>query len=351
MRTLITLCLLTIPFSGASLLAVEPLNKGNLFTPFSVAIDDAGQIYGVEYMAPHRVFQIAPDGKLSFIAGAPGTKIKKGPERAREEPDPLKATFTEMHDIVLGRKENLYIADTHNYRVRKLDMATGQLSTVAGTGEKGFSGDGGPAVKAKLGGIFSIAFGPDFKRLYLVDLANRRIRVVDMETGRIDTFAGNGKNAVPEEGALATQTSLNNPRAVLADRKGNVYILSRNGHSLAVVDTKGRIHTVVNSAGKKGYSGDGGPAIEATMNGPKHLALDPKNRVIIADTENHVIRRYNPESGLIELLAGISERQGSALTDDPLTSQLARPHGVRVKEGWLYIADSYNNRVLRFPYE
>ncbi|PQO26369.1 hypothetical protein C5Y96_20240 [Blastopirellula marina] len=351
MRTLFTLCLLATPFCGASLQAVEPLNKGNLFAPFSVAVDDAGQIYGVEYMAPHRVFQIAPDGKLSFIAGDPGTDIKKGPERAREEPDPLKATFTEMHDIVLGPKGNLYIADTHNYRVRKLDMATGQLSTVAGTGVKGYSGDGGPAVGAKLGGIFSISFSPDFKRLYLVDLANRRIRVVDMVTGRIDTFAGNGKNAAPEDGALAAQASLNDPRAVLADQKGNVYILSRGGHSLAVVDTNGRIRTVVNASGKKGYSGDGGQAIEATMNGPKHLTIDPKTRVIIADTENHVIRRYDPETRLIELLAGTPESQGTVLTDDPLTSKLARPHGVRVKDGWLYIADSYNNRVLRFAYD
>lgn len=351
MRTLITLCLLTIFFSGASLQAVEPLNNGKLFAPFSVAIDNAGQIYGVEFMAPHRVFQITPDRKLSFIAGATDTEAQKGNEQAREESDPRKVTFADMHDIVLGPKGDLYIADTHNFRVRKLDMATGQLSTVAGTGEKGFSGDGGPAVEAKLAGIFSLAFSPDFKRLYLVDLANRRIRVVSMETGQIDTFAGNGKNAVPKEGALANQTSLNDPRAVLADHKGNVYILSRNGHSLTVVDTKDRIRTVVNASGKKDYSGDRGPAIEATMNGPKHLALDSKNRVIIADTENHVVRRYDPETGLIELLAGKPESKGTTLTDDPLTSHLARPHGARVKDGWLYIADSYNNRVLRFPYE
>ncbi|MCC9608598.1 hypothetical protein LOC68_09465 [Blastopirellula sp. JC732] len=350
MRTVITLCLLAIPVSGASLLAVEPLNKVGLVAPFSVDIDDAGQIYGVEFMDPHRVFQIDAKGELSFIAGATGT-AKNNAERAREEPDPRKVTFTAMHDIVLGPNGSLFIADTLNYRVRKLDMAKGQLSTVAGTGEKGFSGDGGPAVEAKLGGIFSLSFGPEFKRLYLTDLGNRRIRVVDMETGRIDTFAGNGEDAVSEDGALAAKSSLRDPRAVLADRKGNVYILSRNGNSLAVVDTKGRIRTVVNASGKKGYSGDGGPAIEAKMNGPKHLAIDPKNRVIIADAENHVIRRYDPDTGLIERLAGIPESQGSTLTDDPLTSQLARPHGARVKDGWLYIADSYNNRVLRFAYE
>lgn len=350
MRTLITLCLLAMPVSMASVLAVEPLNKGDLVAPFSVAIDDAGVIYGIEFMDPHRVFQIAPAGELSFIAGATGT-AKDNADRAREEPDPRKATFTAMHDIVLGPNRSLFIADTNNFRVRKLDMVTGQLSTVAGTGEKGFSGDGGPAVDAKVGGIYSLCFGPDFKRLYLTDLPNRRIRVVDMETGRIDTFAGSGEDTVPEDGALAAKTSLKDPRAVTADRLGNVYILSRNGHSLAVVDTKGRIRTVVNASGKKGYSGDGGPAIEATMNGPKHLAIDPENRVIIADAENHVIRRYDPNTGLIERLAGTPERKGSTLTDDPLTSQLARPHGTRVKDGWLYIADSYNNRVLRFAYE
>lgn len=350
MRTLITLCLLVMPISGATLLAVEPLNKGNLVAPFSLAIDDAGQIYGVEFMDPNRVFQIASNGELSFIAGTKAV-AKNNAKRAHEETDPRNASFSAMHDIVLGPKGNLFIADTLNYRVCKLDMTTGQLSTVAGTGEKGFSGDGGPAIEAKLGGIFSLAFGPDLKRLYLTDLANRRIRVVDMETGRIETFAGNGEDAIPEDGVLATKTSLKDPRSVVADHKGNVYILSRNGHSLAVVDTKGRIRTVVNSAGNKGYSGDGGLAIEAKMNGPKHLAIDPTNRVIIADAENHVIRRYDPNTGLIELLAGLPEHRGSTLTDDPLTSQLARPHGTRVKGGWLYIADSYNNRVLRFAYE
>jgi sugar lactone lactonase YvrE len=315
-----------------------------------VTVDDAGQIYGVENIDSNRVFQITPYGELSFIAGLPGAVQKKDRERAREEPDPMKATFTAMHDIVLGSEGSLYIADTHNYRVQKLDRATGRLSTVAGTGVKGVSGDGGPADEAEVGGIFSISFSPDFKRLYLTDLANRRIRVVDMETKLIDTFAGNGENAVPEDGALASETSLRDPRAVLADRKGNVYIAARSGHSLAMVDREGRIRTVVNASGKKGYSGDGGPAIEAQMHGPKHLALDEQNRVIIADAENHVIRRYDPETGLIELLAGIPDSEGAALTDDPRTTQLARPHGVRVKDGWLYIADSYNNRVLRFPY-
>ena len=307
MRTLTIFCLLTMLFSGASLQSAESFGQGKLDVPFSVDVDDVGQIYGVEHGVSNRVFQLDPDGELSFIAGVPGAAQKKDPHRAREESNPLRATFTAMHDIVLGPKGSLYIADTHNYRVRKLDMATGKLSTVAGTGMKGFSGDGGQAVEAQLGGIFSLCFSPDFKRLYLTDLANRRIRVVDMETGRIDTFAGNGENAVPEDGALASKTSLKDPRAVLADGKGNVYIVSRSGHSLAVVEKEGRIRTVVNGSGKKGYSGDGGPAIEATMHGPKHLSLDPKNRVVIADAENQVIRRYDPETGLIELLAGIPD--------------------------------------------
>jgi DNA-binding beta-propeller fold protein YncE len=106
---------------------------------------------------------------------------------------------------------------------------------------------------------------------------------------------------------------------------------------------------VVNAAGKKGNSGDGGPALAATMNGPKHLAIDPQNRVVIADAENHLVRRYDPTSGLIERIAGTGEKGASGIGKSPLECQLARPHGVTFHPttGDLYITDSYNDRILR----
>src|SRR5437016_13098781 len=127
--------------------------------------------------------------------------------------------------------------------------------------------------------------------MYLADLDNRRIRAVDLKTGMIRTVAGNGKRGVPADGAQATTAALVDPRAVAVDAKGNVYILERSGHALRVVDSSGRIRTLVGT-GKPGNSGDGGDGHQASLNGPKHLCVDGEGNVLIADTENHLIRKY-----------------------------------------------------------
>src|SRR5438445_9999798 len=131
-------------------------------------------------------------------------------------------------------------------------------------------GDGGPAVKARFGNIYCASLDPSGERLYLADLDNRRIRVVDLGTGVVTTVAGNGKKGVPEDGADAVKAPLVDPRAVTVDDKGNVYILERSGHALRVVDAEGKIRTVVGT-GKAGATGDDGPGRLATLNGPKHL--------------------------------------------------------------------------------
>ena len=121
------------------------------------------------------------------------------------------------------------------------------------------------------------------------------------------TIAGNGDRGVPADGAEATRSPLVDPRAVIADREGNVYVLERAGHVLRVVDRTGRIRTVVGT-GVKGSGGDGGPAMQAQLNGPKHLCMDQDGGVIIADTENHVIRKYTPADGKIVRIAGSGKR-------------------------------------------
>ena len=146
--------------------------------------------------------------------------------------------------------------------------------------------------------------------MYLADLDNRRIRMIDLKTNVITTVAGNGAKGVPKDGSEATTAPLVDPRAVAVDSKGNVYVLERAGNALRVVDAAGKIRTVVGT-GAKGATGDGGNALKATLNGPKHLCIDRAGNVLIADTENHLIRKYLPAEGKIVRVAG-SGKKGPA---------------------------------------
>lgn len=129
-----------------------------------------------------------------------------------------------------------------------------------------------------------------------------------------------------------------------------VSIPSRGGNALRVMEPGGRIRTMVNASGAKGYSGDGGPAVDATMNGPKHLAADPQGRILTTDTENHCIRRFDPAAGTIELVAGVRGVRGGDSSGNPLEIRMNRPHDSRAHHSWLYVADSENDRVIWFPY-
>jgi sugar lactone lactonase YvrE len=317
-----------------------PAVESELDGPFGVDFDSKDNAYLVE-ISGGRVLKIDGAGVLTRIAGEK-IKADKG-----DGGPAIDAQFNGMHNLAIGPNDAVYLADTWNNRVRKIDLATGVIANVAGTGEKGFSGDGGSAVAAQCGGIYCIALDKAGKQLYLADLDNRRIRKVDLATGVITTVAGNGEKGVPQDGADAASAPLVDPRAVAVDSKHNVYILERQGNALRVVDAAGKIRTVVGT-GAKGNSGDGGDAKLATMNGPKHLCVDNDDNVLIADAENHVVRKYSPKDGTITRVAGTGEKGNAGVGGSPLAAQLARPHGVTVhKSGTIYIVDSGNNRVLR----
>jgi sugar lactone lactonase YvrE len=251
------------------------------------------------------------------------------------------------HSLAVLRNGDILITDTWNNRLRRIDARTGLISTVAGTGEKGYSGDGGPAVAAKFGGIYCASVDAKGDYVYLADLDNRRIRKVNLKTGQASLVAGNGQKGVPRDDAEAISAALIDPRAVTVDRKGNVYILERSGNALRVVDLSGKIRTVAGT-GEKGSSGDSGEAIKATMNGPKHLCVDLQDNVIIADTENHMIRKYIPATGRIVRVAGSGKRGTAGIGGPPEEAELNQPHGVTIdRHGILYISDSSNNRVLK----
>jgi DNA-binding beta-propeller fold protein YncE len=302
---------------------VELVAGDGLNEPFGVAFDREGRTYVVE-MGGNRV---------TVLDGRGGRRI-------------LADDFKGPHHLLLGPEGALYVTDTWNNRVRRFDLRTGQSSVVAGTGEKGFGGDGGPATAAQFGGIFSIAFHKGV--LYICDLDNRRVRAVDPRTGVVTTVAGNGEKGVPRDGEDARTQPLVDPRAIAIDAKGNLYIGERGGHALRVVDPAGKIRTVVGT-GVAGQSGDGGPARVAQLNGPKHIFVEPSGDVLITDTENHVIRRYSTRDGTIRRVAGTGVQGTGGLGGPALECPLNRPHGavIHPKTGELYVADSENHRVLR----
>ncbi len=317
-----------------------PATQARLIEPFGIDFDRGGNFYLVE-LRGERVLKVDPKGVFTVLGGT-GKKGKGGDGGPAKQ-----AQFNGMHSLAVAPNGDVYLADTWNNKVRKIDAKTGVITTVAGTGEKGFSGDGGPAVKAQFGGIYCIAFGPKAEKLYLADLDNRRIRAVDLQTGIVTTVAGNGTKGAPKNGADATAAPLVDPRAVAVDSKGNVYILERGGHALRVVGTDGKIRTVAGT-GKAGLSGDGGPASKALLRGPKHLCIDLEDNVILADTANHVIRKYLPREGTIVRLAGTGKKGSAGAGGPALKAEFNEPHGVYIHpSGTLYVVDSLNHRVFR----
>ncbi len=241
-----------------------------------------------------------------------------------------------MHNCVLVGDHRLLVSDSWNHCVRELDLKSMQVTTIAGTGSVGFTGDGGPATSAQFNFLMCVATNPSQTILHLTDLKNYRVRDMNLASGVVTTVAGNGKKGVPQNGRPASEASLVDPRAAASDASGNLYVLERNGHALRVVRPDGTIETVAGD-GKKGFRD--GAALQAQFGSPKHLCCDPTGTVFIADDENRAIRKYDPTSGQVTTVLG------RGVGD--LRIQLLHPHGVRWYAGRLYVVDTGNHRILR----
>ena len=246
------------------------------------------------------------------------------------------------HELVFDSRGEMYIAERDNHVIRKVD-ASGRMSTLAGTGVAGFSGDGGPASKAQLRQPHSIALGPD-GRLLICDIGNHRIRAVDLSTGLIETLGGTGERLPTPDGAPLEGTPLNGPRTMVLERDGTLYLALREGNAVFRIALKSRTLHHLAGTGEQGYSGDGGPARLAKLAGPKGLALAGRN-LYLADTESHTIRRVDLESGIITTVLGTGVR-GDGPEPDPLQCRLSRPHGLFADaNNVLYITDSEAHRI------
>jgi sugar lactone lactonase YvrE len=259
-----------------------------------------------------------------------------------------KATFDEPYAVFSGEGD-LYIADRLNARIRKVEAKTGIVTTVAGTGKKEYSGDGGPGDRAGLVEPNDCCL--DGKGgLLIADVGDWRIRRLDLKTGTITTFAGTGRKkgkltaADLGDGRAATKAIIHGARAVCVDGKGNTYICQREGHSIRKVDNKGAI-TLLAGTGQAGNVD--GAAAKAQFRGPKAIRCDSKGNVYVVDTENHSIRKIDIETLTVTTVAGGRKGPGGD-GGDALKAGMGRPHGCVVDEkGVLYIADSENHRVRR----
>ena len=241
---------------------------------------------------------------------------------------------------------NVFFADRLNFRVRRIDGTTSAISTVAGNGSKVYFGDGELATKAGLVEPNGVALSRDGKTLLIADVAGHRIRRVDLTSGLITTFAGTGRPSHDGDGGPADLASIWGARAVDVGPDGSVYILEREGNRLRVVNPKTGIITTVAGTGTKGYTGDGGPALTTTFNGPKELAVDSKGNVWIVDTENHVIRELTLRPEQSRQWPETANPAAMVTADRQPGPGSNRPHGVAVgPDGSCWIADTNNHRV------
>ncbi len=233
-----------------------------------------------------------------------------------------------------------------NHLIRRIDARTRTISTVAGGPEPGYAGDDGPARQARFRQPHSIALD-DRGQLYVADIGNHRIRRIDLARGTITSIAGNGTAELPRDGSMAQGNAILGPRALFVVGR-QMWIALREGHSVWRLDLDSLNIQHVAGTGKVGYSGDGGPALAATFNGPKGIAATPDGLVYIVDTENQVVRRIDTSSGRIDTVAGGGPKARSFAGDggSALKAQFDRPHGIGLAtNGGLYIGDTNNLRV------
>jgi sugar lactone lactonase YvrE len=318
----------------------------NVGQPFGVELGPDGALYICE-VQNHRVRRLdLKTGRITSVAGS-GKKGYSGDGGPATE-----AMLNEPYEVRFDTEGNLFFVEMQNHLIRRVDRKSGIISTVAGTGRAGYSGDGGPATEAELRTPHSIAFD-DAGRLYVADIGNHRIRRIDLQQNKIDTIAGNGIRKLAEEGQRAAGNPLLGPRALTIEGD-TLWIALREGHSVWKMNLKeGVLHRIAGT-GKSGYAGDGHAALQATFNGPKGIAIGPDKSVYVVDTENQAIRRIDTRSGKISTIAGSEPAHRGAAGDGgpAIRAELNRPHGICIgADGTIYIGDTENHRVRKVAKE
>ena len=279
-------------------------------------------------------------GVITTVAGGgPGDLGDGGPA--------TDATFSSHPMRVTGdRVGNLFVADAHHARIRRINTSTGIIDTVAGCGIEGYSGDGGPAVHARIASPHGTALD-GHGNIYIADLKNDRIRRVDASTGIITTVVGNGEHGYSGDGGPTTEAMLASPIAVFATADGDLYIADHRNSRVRKVEAATRIITTVAGTGEQGFSSDGGPATHAAIALPRDVALDADGSLYIADGANNRIRKVDPD-GTITTIVGTGSEKFSGDGGPAPKANLSMPYSIALdSDGNLYVVDTGNRRVRR----
>ncbi|MEK3910225.1 InlB B-repeat-containing protein [Paenibacillus sp. FSL H7-0331] len=313
-----------------------PAAAALLKNPVGVAVYGSGNFY-IADTENHRIRQIDASGQITLLAGN-GVAGYSGDNGAATS-----ASFRNPGGIATDGSGNVYIADSGNHRIRKVD-ASGKITTIAGTGTAGYGGDNATATSALLKDPSGIAVDGS-GNVYIADYGNHRIRKINT-SGKISTIAGVGTAGYSGDNGAATSAQLNGPVGVAVDSGGNVYIADMNNHRIRKVDASGKITTIAGT-NTAGYSGDKGVATSAELNMPRGVALDSSGSVYITDRSNHSIRKIDP-SGQIDTIAGNGTAGYSGDNGEATSAQLKYPGGLTVdSSGNVYVADRDNHRIRK----
>jgi sugar lactone lactonase YvrE len=315
-----------------------PATSAELVNAAKIAVDAAGNLYIADQS--NRVRKVTPAGIITTVAGN-GSYTDSG-----DGGQATSAGIALPYALAVDSNNNLYISELYGYKIRKVTPA-GVISTVAGTGTSGFSGDNGPATSATMKAPYGIAVDAA-GNLYIADSGNNRIRKVS--NGTITTIAGIGTAGFSGDNGLATSASINAPYGVAVDASGNVFIADQGNNRIRKVT--GTTITTYAGTGANTSTGDGGPATSATFYSPQDVAVDASGTVYFSDANYEVVRAVTP-SGIINTVAGYNLGSGFSGDGGPaLGAKLSSPRGLALdKSGDLYISDESNYRVREVTYQ
>jgi trimeric autotransporter adhesin len=316
-----------------------PATSAQLKAPYRICLDKDENIYIADALN-HRIRRISKAGGLIATVAGSSSPGYYGDGGAATD------AKLEVPQGVFVDNDNLFICDAINRRIRKVILSSGIVTTIAGTGIVGSGGDGGMATNAELGGPVGI-FVNKTGDVFIADWGNKKIRKINSVTGKIYTFAGTGGGGYSGDGGPAVNATIDGPLDVYADTNGNVLISDQYNHRVRKVDAITGIITTIAGNGTAGYSGDGGPAVNAKLNQPTGLFVDKQNNIYIAEYGNGTIRKVDGATGIITTLAGTGvtgfSGDGGPATDAKLfcSDVLVDDHGN------LIIADYENNRIRK----